>query len=155
MRPKCGLEIQPHEVKYVTGFGLPNGPGSVWNMKSQRPSGATLVRQVRRRLHHAPRVGRGANATAFAGKGDEVVVSAIAATGAGKAVGEDAAFQIFAKRLANKNLCGLVVALTVELASVSAFMPGLKVLGNRLVQQREFRVARVVEFGRGFEVGRG
>ena len=73
-------------------------------MKSQRLNGVTLVRQVRRRLQHAPRVGRGANATAFAGKSDEVVVSAIAATGAGKAVGEDAAFQIFAKRLANKNL---------------------------------------------------
>lgn len=34
------------------------------------------------------------------------------------------------------------------------FMPGLKVLGNRWVQQRAFRVARVVELGRGFEVGR-
>ena len=49
----------------------------------------------------------------------------------------------------------MVVALTVELASASAFMPGLKVLGNRWVQQRAIRVARVVELGRGFEVGRG
>ena len=71
-------------------------------MESQRLNGVTFVRQVRRRLQHVPRVARGANATAFAGNGGEVVVSAIAATGGGKAVGEDAAFQIFAKRLAKK-----------------------------------------------------
>ena len=77
---------------------------------------------------------------------------AIAATGAGKAVGEDAAFQIFAKRLANKNLLGLVVALTVELDIVNECMPGLKVLGYRWAQQPAFSLARVVELGRGFEV---
>ena len=95
-----------------------------------------MVRQVCRRLHHAPRVARGTHAPAVAGKGYEVVVPAIAKAGAGKTVGKDAAFQIFAKRLANKNLWGVAAALPVKLASTGEFMPSLKVLGNRWVQQR-------------------
>jgi hypothetical protein len=39
----------------------------------------------------------------------------------------------------------VVVALAVELTGTGEFMPGLKVLGNGLVQQRTLWVARVVE----------
>ena len=56
-----------------------------------------VVCQVRRCLHHAPRVERRAHASAFAGIGDEVVVSTIVTQRPGKAVREDAALQIFAK----------------------------------------------------------
>ena len=75
-----------------------------------------MIRQVRRRLHHAPCVARRAHATAFAGIGDEIVVTAIVTPGSGKAVRKDAAFQIFAKGLADIGLGGVVVTLPVELA---------------------------------------
>ena len=53
----------------------------------------------------------------------------------GKAVGKDAAFQIFAKRLADIGPGAVVVALAVELAGTGKFMPSLEVLGYGLVQQ--------------------
>ena len=56
-----------------------------------------MIRQVRRCLHHAPGVARGAHATAFAGEGQEVVMPAVITPGPGKAVGEDAAFQYLRK----------------------------------------------------------
>ena len=56
--------------------------------------------------------------------------------------------------MANKNLWGVAIALSVKLASAGEFMPSLKVLGNLLVQQHAFRVAQLVKLGRGFEVGR-
>ena len=59
-----------------------------------------------------------------------VVVSTIVTTGVGKAVREDAALQIFVKRLAHKGLWCVVVALPVELAATSECTPGLEVLGN-------------------------
>ena len=65
----------------------------------------------------------------------------------GKAVGKNAAFQIFAKGLADIRLWGVVVALAVELTGTGQLKPGLEVLGDGLVQQRTFGVARVVEFG--------
>ena len=72
-------------------------------------------------------------------------MSAVIATGAGKAVGEDAALQILLERHANIGLWGVVVALAVELTCAGELMPGLEVLGNGLVEQRAFGVARVVE----------
>jgi hypothetical protein len=92
-------------------------------------------------FHHAPRVARGADATALAGIGHEVVVPAVITPGPGKAVGENAALQILAKRLANIRLGGVVVALPVELTSTGELKPGLKVLGNCLVEQRALGVA--------------
>ena len=51
-------------------------------------------------------------------------------------MGKDAAFQVFAKSLADERLGGVVVALAVELARAGQLKPGLEVLGYRLVQQR-------------------
>ena len=82
-----------------------------------------MIRQVRRCLHHAPRVARGADATAFAGIGDKIVVAAIVTPGPGKAVGKDAALQILAKGLADVGLGGVVVALAIELTCAGEFMP--------------------------------
>ena len=70
-----------------------------------------MIRQVHRRLHHAPRVARGAHAPPFAGIGHEVVVSAVITPRPGKAMGKDAAFEVFAKRLTHIGLGGVVVAL--------------------------------------------
>jgi hypothetical protein len=44
-------------------------------------------------------------------------------------------------------LGGVVVALAVELTGSGQLKPGLKILGNGLVEQRALGVARVVEFG--------
>ena len=106
-----------------------------------------MIRQVCRRPYHAPGIARGADITILAGKGDKVVVAAIIATGTSKAVGEDAAFGVFAQRLAHKGLWRLVVILSVELACAGKFMPSLETVGNGLVKQRALRMARVVESG--------
>jgi hypothetical protein len=60
-------------------------------------------------------------------------------------MGEDAAFEVFAKGLADIGPGAVVVALAVELAGTGKFMPGLEVLGYGLVQQSPLGVARVVE----------
>ena len=49
---------------------------------------------------------------------------------------EDAAFQLFAKRMADIRLWRVVVALADELAGTGQRVPGLEVLGYGLVQQR-------------------
>ena len=70
-----------------------------------------MIAEVRRSLHHAPGIARGADTPAFAGIGHKVVVPAIVTPGSGKAVGKDAAFQIFAKGLADLGLGGAMVEL--------------------------------------------
>ena len=82
---------------------------------AHRQAGEDVVSEVRRSLHHAPCGARGADTTAFAGKSHEVVVPAVAAASAGKAMGKDAALQIFCKRLAHIGLGCVVIALAVEL----------------------------------------
>ena len=77
------------------------------------------------------------------------VQAGAARAGAGKAVGEDATFQIFAKRLAHVGAGCLVVTLAIELAGAGQRMPGLEMLGYCFVQQGALGVARVVEFGFG------
>ncbi len=76
-------------------------------------------------------------------------MAAVATAGAGKAVGEDAAFEVLLKRFAHIGLGAAVVALPVELACAGQIKPGLVVLGHGLVQQRALGVARVVELGLG------
>jgi hypothetical protein len=108
-----------------------------------------MLYQVLRRLHPTPSVARGAHAPAFAGIGDEVVVPAVTSASAGKAVCKDAAFQIFAKRLADIGLWRVVGTLRVELARTGQIKPSLEMLGCCLVAQRALRVARIVESGFG------
>ena len=83
-----------------------------------------MIAEVCRCLHHAPGVARGADTTAFAGIGDKVVVTAIVTPRPGKAVGEDAALQIFAKSLADIGLGRVVVALAVELTGAGELSAG-------------------------------
>ena len=106
-----------------------------------------MIAQVCCCLHHAPRVARGAHAPALVGEGHKVVVSTTVTPGPGKAVGKDAALQIFVKGLAHIGLGGVVVTLPIELSCAGQVKPGLQVLGNGLVQQRALGVARVVELG--------
>ncbi len=68
-----------------------------------------MIREVRRRLHHAPGVALGANTSTLSGIGYDVVMSKIVTPRPGKAVGEDAAFQIFTKGLADKWLWRVVL----------------------------------------------
>ena len=128
-----------------------------------------MIRQVRRCLHHAPRVARGADATAFAGIGHEVVVPAVITPRPGKAVVKDAAFKVLAKGLADIRLGGVVVALAVELACVDskAQSPpttpeliathayftgagGIKALESRMQLLPRERVARLLDRGTPF-----
>ena len=59
---------------------------------------------LRRCPHHAPGIARWAHAAAFAGIGHEVIVPAVITPRPGKAVREDAAFEVFAKSLTNIGL---------------------------------------------------
>ena len=81
-----------------------------------------VVRQVRRRLHHATGVARGADTMALAGIGHKIVVPTVVTAGAREAVRKDAAFQVFAKGLAHKGARCVVVALAVELACAGQLM---------------------------------
>jgi hypothetical protein len=74
---------------------------------------------------------------------------AISAAGAGKAVGEDAARQMFAKRLEYRGLGSTIISLPIELACTGKVCPSFVVLGYRLVQQCALRMARVVQLGVG------
>jgi hypothetical protein len=100
-------------------------------------------------FHHASGVARGADATAPTGKDHEVVVPAVITPRPRKAMRKVAAFEVFAKGLADIRLWGVVVALAVELTCAGEFMPSLEVFGNGLVEQRALGEARVVEFGLG------
>ena len=74
---------------------------------------------------------------------------AVFAPGAGKTVGEDAAFQILLERFAHVGLRAVVVTLTIELACAGQLKPSLAMLRHCLVEQRALRVARVVALGFG------
>jgi len=95
---------------------------------------------------HSPGVARGADATAFAGEGDKKVVPAIVATHPCKAVGKDAAVEVFAKSLLHISGRGVVVALAVELSGAGKLQPGREVFGIRAVQQGALGVTGVVGF---------
>jgi hypothetical protein len=143
-----GTDVQHHVQHY--SITLQKKAQALWHRQhplAHWQAGQDVVCQMRRSLRHTPRVARGAYASAFAGEGHEVVVRAVSAAGAGKAVGKDAALQILSKRLAYIGLGGAVITLPVELACAGQLKPGFVVLCYRLVQQRALRMARVVELG--------
>ncbi len=76
-------------------------------------------------------------------------MTTVAAAGARKAMGEDAAFEVFAKRLADVGAWCVVVALAVELAYAGQLKPCLEVFGDGVVQQGSLGMTRVVEPGFG------
>ena len=88
-----------------------------------------------------------ADAAAFAGEGDQEVATAVIAAYPRKAVGKNAAFEVFAKRFLHVGGRGVVVALPVKLARAGQLQPGLEVFGHGAVQQSALGVAGVVGFG--------
>jgi len=106
-----------------------------------------VVAQVRCGLGHTACVARGADTTAFAGEGDQAVVTTIITTHPRKAVSEDDAFEVFAEGFLYVSGRGVMVALPVELPGAGEFRPSLEVLGYHLVEQRALGVAGVVGFG--------
>ena len=66
-----------------------------------------LLRESPQIFPYAKRIARGEDTWGCAGDGYEVVVSAVVAPGPGKAVGKYAAFQLFAKDLADIGLEGV------------------------------------------------
>lgn len=74
-------------------------------------------------------------------------MSAVVTAGTCKAVGKDAALQVFAKRFLHIRRRGVVVALAVKLADACQLKPGLEVFGNGAVQQSALGVVLVVGFG--------
>ena len=94
-------------VKWSFLHEVAQGRGHREHPLAHRQAGKNMIAEVRSRLHHALRVARGEDTWGFAGDGHEVVVSAVVAPGPGKAVGQDAAFQLFAKGLADIGLEGV------------------------------------------------
>ena len=74
---------------------------------------------------------------------------AVTTPGPCKAVRKDAALQLLAKGLAGIGLGGVIIALPIEQATTSKFMPDLEVLGNGFVEQRALLAEWVVELGFG------
>jgi hypothetical protein len=64
---------------------------------AHRQAGEDVIAQVRCGLGHSARVARGADAAAFAREGHQIVLTAVVATYPRKAVGKDAAFEVFAE----------------------------------------------------------
>jgi len=62
-------------------------------------------------------------------------MTTVITAGPRKAVGKDAAFEVFAKRLADVGAWCVVITLAVELACAGELKPGLEVLGYRAVEQ--------------------
>ena len=111
----------------------------LWNSQhplAHRQTREDVIGEVRRRLLHAPGIARGVDTTALAGERHKVIVATIIATGAGKAMRENAALKVFGKHLADKRVWGMVIALPVELPCAGQLKPGFEVLGQGLVQQR-------------------
>ena len=103
--------VQHHVERYPIALHKVAQP--LWHREhplAHRRARENMIRQVCRRRHHAPDVARGANATAFAGIGDEVVMTTIVTPDYDEAVREDASLKVFAKRLAHMGLWGVVVA---------------------------------------------
>jgi hypothetical protein len=117
------------------------------HLLAHRQAGEDVIRRVRRCLHHAPGVERGADTPAFAEISDKVVVPAVVTPRLGKAVRKDASLQIFAKGLAEIGFWRVVVALPDELTRAGERVAGLKVFGNGLVEKGALGVARVLELG--------
>jgi hypothetical protein len=110
-----------------------------------RQMGKDVVRQVGRCLDHAPRVAGGADRAPLAGKGDQEIVAAVAATGARKAMRKDAALEVFVKRLHDMGWRRVMVALPVKLTRADQFQPRLEVSRDGSIQQRLLRVARAIQ----------
>ena len=106
-----------------------------------------MVAQVGCGLGHASGVARGADAATFAGEGHQKIVTAVVATHPCKAVGEDAAFEVFAESFLYVGAWRVVIALAFELSGTCQLKPGLEVLGHRAVQQSALGMAGVVGFG--------
>ena len=97
---------------------------------------------------NAPRVARRAETTAFAGIGDEEVMPAVITGGLGKTASEDAAFKVFAKRLADKGLGRVVWSpCPSNCPALASLCQVSKCPAMALVEQHTLRAARVVELG--------
>jgi hypothetical protein len=102
-----------------------------------------VIDQVRRCFGHAPRIARGTHATTFAGVGDQKIVLALVAVGAGEAVGEDAAFEIAAEgSLDMGRRCFTVLA-------AGELQPGFEVGLDDAIPQRPLGTAALVALGCG------
>ena len=110
-----------------------------------------MIGQMRDGLHHAPGVARRAHTPAFAGKGYRQVVPAGVAVSAGKAMGEDAAFEVAAKSLFDINRrCGVI-------RPGRECQPSLEVGLDGAIPQRVFGPAALIAPGAGrrrFDCGR-
>ena len=102
-----------------------------------------MIDQMRGSFGHAPRIARGTHATTFAGVGDQKIVLALVAVGAGEAVGEDAAFEIAAEgSLDMGRRCFTVLA-------AGEFQPGFEVGLDDAIPQRPLGTAALVALGCG------
>ena len=102
-----------------------------------------MIDQVRGRFGHAPGVARGAHATALAGVGDQEIVLALVAVGAGESMRKDAAFEIAAEgSLDMGRRCFTVLA-------AGELQPGFEVGLDDAIPQRPLGTAALVALGCG------
>ena len=97
-----------------------------------------VINKMRGGLDHAPRRAGRTDATPFAGVGNDKIVAAIGTAGAGKTVGENAAFEVATEFTFGK--CRGASAISV----VVLRQPGGQMRLHHAVKQRAFRLAPVV-----------
>ena len=90
MTAKDALQSSTRNIRRSSERREPTATSARYREVQHRKTGINMITEVRRRLHHAPCVARGADPPAFAGIGDEVVVSTIVTPRSGKAVCKDA-----------------------------------------------------------------
>ena len=106
-----------------------------------------VIDEMRSGLDHAPGGTGGADAPPFTGVGDDEVVTAVGAAGAGKTMGEDAAFEVAAEFALGQ--CRGMAATAV----VVQRQPGGEARLDNAVENRAFGLAPVVNGRRAARLG--
>ena len=98
-----------------------------------------MIGQMCGSLDHAPGGAGRADSPAFAGVGDQEIVPAVGAAGAGKTVGEDAAFEVAAEFPLGDCGCARPVAILLKR------QPGRQVCLHGAIEQRAFGLAATLD----------
>ena len=99
-----------------------------------------VIGEMGRRRHHAPAVARGADPATLAREGDQEVVAALSAAGAGDAMGKDAAVEVAAELPLHLFRHRPLVIVTVAALGE----PGLEVLLDAAIEHAPARSARPI-----------
>lgn len=132
-RPGCAHagDVGRIDAFWVTVKAVAQPLGQGHDPLAHRQARQDMIDQLGGSLGHPPGVARGADATAFAGEGDEEIVAAPIAPRSCKAIGQNAALQVGAQLALGVRRDALILPLIVAQSE-----EGLEVVLHRPVQRR-------------------